>query len=73
MALVSHSHDLEREMGVHVDQFPNFRSKFSADEQWTLVEEDVNAAKTVMGLLFTLVTVGLTLGGSAVLLMHLLR
>ena len=73
MALVLHSHDLEKEMGIHVDQFPNFKSKFSADEQWALVEEDVNAAKTVTGLLVTLVTVGLTLGAGAVLLMRLLR
>jgi hypothetical protein len=73
MATALQAHDLKKELGIDADRSPTFRERFNFEQQRALVEEDVFAAKSVVAILFTIVTTGFLLGASAVLILTALR
>jgi uncharacterized membrane protein YedE/YeeE len=73
MATVSQTHDLKKELGIDADHCPTFRTRFSFDEQKALINEDLFAAKSVMAVLFAIVTGGLIFGVGTVLVLTMLR
>jgi hypothetical protein len=73
MATMSQPHSTRHEHVIDLDRFPSFKARFSHDEQQALIDEDLTAAKTVMTVLFAIVTMGLVLGGGTVLLLNMLR
>ena len=73
MATTAQSHDLKQELGVNADNHPTFRDHFSFEQQKALIDEDLFAAKSVMAVLFAIVTGGLVLGAGTVLVLTMLR
>lgn len=73
MSTATVPHELKRELGVNVDKSPTFRDRFSFEQQKALIDEDLFAAKSVMAVLFTIVTGGLVLGAGTVLILTMLR
>ncbi|MCG8585457.1 MAG: hypothetical protein MI757_12165 [Pirellulales bacterium] len=73
MATVAAPHDLKRELGINADNCPTFRDRFNFEQQKALIDEDLFAAKSVMAVLFTIVTGGLALGAGTVLILTMLR
>jgi len=73
MTSTSTSQSRKHELGIDVDKFPEFKARFSHDEQKALIDDDLDAAKYVMAVLFAIVTMGLVLGGGTVLILTMLR
>ena len=69
MAIATQEHDLKSELGIDADRCPTFRDHFNFEQQKALVEEDLFAAKSVMALLFSIVTAGLLLGSGTILIL----
>ena len=73
MATVSQPDDLKKELGINADHCPTFRTRFNFEQQKALIDEDLFAARSVISVLFAIVTGGLVLGASTVLIMTILR
>ena len=73
MSAATTSSSEPHELAIDVDPFPTFKETFSHDEQKALIDDDLDAAKSVMAVLFAIVAMGLVLGIGTVLVLTMLR
>jgi hypothetical protein len=73
MAAANQAYDLKKEFGIAAENYPKFHEHFDGAQQKALIDEDIFAAKSVMAVLFTIVTGGLVLGIGTVLVLTMLR